>query len=81
MTNIAMIALTELDRDGIVAGRGELFYTSPIVAAQLNYAQTARFAEPFEETAIQPPKTMEPAPAPAPSKRRRTYRRKTAIPA
>lgn len=84
MSTIAMIALTVLDLDGRMAAPGELVYVSPIVAAQLNYARTARFAEPAEEAVPDPaparapePPTASPPKTPQKTPRkRRTYRRR-----
>lgn len=87
MPQIAMIALTELDLDGNGAPTsiGELFFCTPVKAAQLNFARTARFAEANEverpsaapEPAAPPvPQSLSPEP-PAPTVRKtRTYRRK-----
>lgn len=81
-----MIALTELDLDGNGAPTpiGELFFCTPLKAAQLNFARTARFAESNEierpraapEPAAPPVAPPEPAPAPRTARKPRTYRRR-----
>lgn len=48
-TAIAMIARVPLDLEGdLHVSAGEQFAVSPVTAAQLIFAQTARFAEPHE---------------------------------
>jgi hypothetical protein len=91
MPQIVMVAQSFVEFDGRTAAAGEIFVCTPIQAAILNFARTARFASPEEAQSINPrdlragTKVMTaedpeppatPEPAPTPSKKKRTYRRR-----